>query len=413
MQHHRIRIASLGLLHAWALLSSPGLPAAGAGETCPEHFPGFTLATLQSSDITEASGLAASRNSLGILWTHNDNSNDQRLFAIGQDGIVRAIWTLQASPSVIDPEDLDIGPGPVAGVHYIYLGDIGDNNNLRANIRILRAPEPSVAYNQFGVTGSIPADVITLVFPDGPRDAESLLVDVNGDIYIVAKKVTPGRVYRCAFPQSTTQVNVLQPVGQLNGWGSTQPTGGSISYDGSAIIIRGYYRISMWMRAPGESVAAALARPPCDRPTVWEQQGEALCFHPQGIGYLTVSEGIAQPIHYFPRVLTCTSDEQCDDGDPCTIDTCNNFGCTHLPNFNDTDGDAIPDCFDLCPDSPIGQPVDEFGCPVMTDIPFGQLINALIASELNPELIERFDRNADGLVNGIDLSIIIRELLNN
>ncbi|MBX3395969.1 MAG: hypothetical protein KF841_11445 [Phycisphaerae bacterium] len=413
MQHRRIRTVSLGLLQAWALLSTRGLASARAQEPCPEHLPGLTIATIQSGDITEASGLAASRNSPGILWTHNDNYNDQRLFAIGQDGIVRATWTLEIPSPVIDPEDLDIGPGPVAGVDYLYFGDIGDNNSQRASIRVLRAPEPIVAYGQLGVSGSIPADVITLTYPDGPRDAESLLVDANGDLYIVAKKVTPGRVYRCPFPQSTTQVNLLQEVGQLNGWNTTPPTGGSISFDGSAIIIRGYYRISMWTRARGDSIAAALARPPCDRPIVWEQQGEAVCFFPQGLGYFTVSEGSAQPIHYFPRLLTCTSNEQCDDGDPCTIDICDNIGCAHLPDFNDADGDTIPDCLDLCPDSPAGQPVDEFGCPMFSGNRIGQLISALLADELDHDLIERFDRNADGLVNAIDMAIIIRELLNN
>jgi hypothetical protein len=39
----------------------------------------------------------------------------------------------------------------------------------------------------------------------------------------------------------------------------------------------------------------------------------------------------------------------CDDGDPCTADSCGPNGCEHTALTDDTDGDRINDCQDLCP----------------------------------------------------------------
>jgi len=36
------------------------------------------------------------------------------------------------------------GPGPERGKSYLYLGDIGDNNEARAEIVVYRVPEPAL-----------------------------------------------------------------------------------------------------------------------------------------------------------------------------------------------------------------------------------------------------------------------------
>ena len=47
-------------------------------------------------------------------------------------------------------------------------------------------------------------ETFTLQYPDGPRDAETLMVDpLSGDIYIVSKRDTVLHIYRAAYPQST------------------------------------------------------------------------------------------------------------------------------------------------------------------------------------------------------------------
>src|ERR1700690_4315423 len=87
--------------------------------------------------LTEASGIAASRNNPGVLWTENDSGNAAVVYAIDSQG--RNLGTY-ALPGNTDNEDIGIGPGPVTNVSYLYVTDIGDNNSDRANIAIYQSP---------------------------------------------------------------------------------------------------------------------------------------------------------------------------------------------------------------------------------------------------------------------------------
>lgn len=289
------RLFATGVL----LITVAPLSMACAGE-CPSyvHMQGGAV---QSSAIIEASGLAASRRTPGFLFTHNDNTNDQRVFAINTAGELRATFTIVNPTNVRDPEDIAIGPGPTPGETYLYLSDTGDNNNVRTDIAVYRTLEPSVSAAGSPVTANLTADKIQLAYPDGPRDAETLFVDTNGDIYVVVKRLTPGKVYRAPFPQSTTSVNTLEHVGQLP-WGQTQPTGGDMAADGSAIIIRGYFRIDYWDRPVGMSVGDALSAAGCSVPWAIEIQGEAVCFTNDLLDYATVSEGDNPFVNLFERL---------------------------------------------------------------------------------------------------------------
>jgi len=274
---------------------------AGVPDDCPSYSytqPGI----VQPAAVIEASGIAASRTTPGYFYTHNDNFDDQRIFAISASGELRGTWTLDIPSSVRDPEDIAIGPGPMSGVSYIYLADIGDNANVRDDITVYRAVEPTVSATGAPVVAGLPAQSIRLSYPDGPRDAETLMIDINGDMYVIAKRLTPGKVYRAPFPQSTTNVNVLQPVGQLQ-WDLIQPTGGDIAADGSAIIVRGYFRMDLWARPTGANIGSVLSQPGCTVPWVVEPQGEAVCFRDDLLDYATVSEGSNPAINFFNRDL--------------------------------------------------------------------------------------------------------------
>ena len=87
--------------------------------------------------LTEASGVAASRNNPGVIWTENDGGNAAVVYAIDAQG--RNLGTY-ALPGNTDNEDIGIGPGPVTNVAYLYVTDIGDNNSVRVllNPRISR-----------------------------------------------------------------------------------------------------------------------------------------------------------------------------------------------------------------------------------------------------------------------------------
>jgi WD40 repeat protein len=76
-------------------------------------------------------------------------------------------------------------------------------------------------------------------------------------------------------------------------------TAADFSPDGSQLAVRTYRDVLLWDRAPGTSAWSPFDKPPVDAPAVSETQGEAIAFHPDGQGYVTVSEGTGQTLHEF------------------------------------------------------------------------------------------------------------------
>jgi hypothetical protein len=73
-------------------------------------------------------------------------------------------------------------------------------------------------------------DSISLQYPDGPRDVETLMVDpITKDIDIISKRTSYSRVYRAAYPQSISSTTTLEYKCQLP-WGWA--VGGDIIDDG-------------------------------------------------------------------------------------------------------------------------------------------------------------------------------------
>lgn len=276
---------------------------------CPLYQPTLATGTVQSTQLTEISGLAVSRQHPGVLWVHNDSGDLPRIYAVNTSGATLGTYMLEGATHV-DWEDMALGPGPLPGVSYLYIGDIGDNPNTRPEIRVYRVPEPIASATQQPVVTTLTnIDTITLKYPDGPRDAETLMVDTNGDLYIVSKRVTAkGRVYRAAFPQPTTGVSTLEFVAELP-WGSVSgeggATGGDIAPDGSAVAIRRYAfnspKATLWLRPPGTPLASVFAQPGCSIPIALDLQGETLAFDGYGRSYYTISEGTSPAVYRYPQ----------------------------------------------------------------------------------------------------------------
>jgi hypothetical protein len=264
---------------------------------CPKFLGGHEVGKIQSALIGGASGLAASRKNPGVLWIHNDYG-PACVYAITPAGKHLGVYNFAGAKNR-NWEDIAIGPGPEPNVDYIYAGDIGDNNAKRKDVTIYRIIEPNVDANQTPVNVTITnVETIVLVYPDGPRDAETLIVDpLTRDIYIVSKEQT-SKVYRAAYPQKTTDKTTLEQVAKLK-WGMA--TGGDISPDGREIIVRGYFGASLWVRPKTEPMWKAFEGSECAIPIIPEQQGEAICFDSKGTGYYTTSEHRHQPIYYFGR----------------------------------------------------------------------------------------------------------------
>lgn len=63
-------------------------------------------------DLPESSGLAISRRSPGVLWSHNDSSHAAVLFALDSSGVVRGRLALPIRTR--DWEDISTGESPFA-----------------------------------------------------------------------------------------------------------------------------------------------------------------------------------------------------------------------------------------------------------------------------------------------------------
>ncbi len=283
--------------------SVSSLAADQRGTAGIEFAEGVEVGRVAQSVLDEISGMAASQIQPDILWVHNDSGNPQQehIFAIRRDGSAVADYRISNARNV-DWEDIAVGPGPEAGKSYVYVGDIGDNGGRRNTKVLYRVEEPRIGQT----SSTIRADVINLRYPDGPRDAETLLVDPrNGDVYVVGKRDQNNRVYRFAAPLVDGTTRVGEEVARINiHW----LTAGDISPDGSRIIIRTTTRNYLWTRAAGESVGAALSRDPVKIPVRSEPQGEAIAWDRLGVDYYTTSERARQPIYYFQGLGGCGLD---------------------------------------------------------------------------------------------------------
>jgi hypothetical protein len=250
---------------------------------------------------TELSGLVLSRTQPGVLWTENDGGNPNHVFAVGADGALRSDVTVTGATN-FDWEDIALGRLPGGGA-ALLVADIGDNLAQRESISVYRVPEPRVAGGPAIATS--PAQRLELRYPDGPRDAEALLVDPSSGALIVVEKSYVGRagVYVADHPSPGAPVTMRRRARLDLGVGDAV-TGGDVSADGSTIALRTYDGVFIWKRRDGETVAAALRRRPCGARTSLpgEGQGEALALSRGGGAFYTVPEGKRPAIRRYAPI---------------------------------------------------------------------------------------------------------------
>lgn len=263
------------------------------GGSCPQFEAPVQSGTVQSDQVVEASGLVASRQYAGVLWTHNDSGDSARFFALNEVGEDLGEYEL-AEASAYDWEDMALGPGPVEGVDYLLLADIGDNAAVRDSVTIFRVAEPVPGAAEGGDNTLSQWDAIELVYPDGAHDAEAFISDPESGDWLIITKVMKGEcgVYHAAHPQEVAEgPTVLEYSGPL---AFEMATAADISPAGSLIVVRSYVHAEAWSRVPGMSLTEALFGAPCPVPLAPEFQGETVAFSHHGKDYFTLSEGSSQ-----------------------------------------------------------------------------------------------------------------------
>jgi hypothetical protein len=275
----------------------PGAPQAGDPAT-PNYGKPAVLAHLEDQSISESSGVAASRLTPGVYWTHNDTKGGPLVHAFDRQGKSRGAWRV-AGASVVDWEDIAAAPGP-KGRPYLYVGDIGDNDNNRAEVVVYRFPEPAVTESA-ATRETEAAESVALKFPDGPRDAETLLVHPRtGDIYVINKtNAADAGVYKLAAPRQFSGTHTLERVGAIarQGMAGKWFTGGDISPDGRRVVLcdneSGY---ELELPAAESNFDRVWSQPLAPVPLGERKQGEGVCYSHDGASILATSERLPTPL---------------------------------------------------------------------------------------------------------------------
>ncbi len=281
-------------------LSDAGSEAGPSRPRCDAYQQGVSQGTVASNDLEEISGIAASRKNPGVFWVHNDAGNAAKIYAIGAGGEHLGAVTL-SGVGTTDFEDIAVGSGPDPNLTYVYAGDIGDNDEDRSAVHIHRFSEPVVTPGGALLALTVVPETLDVTYSDGPHNAEALLFDpIARELLIVTKTSGPAAVYRVAADFAAGASTVAEKIASVETV-SGAASGGDISPNGDEIILRTDNAAMWWWRAPGTTVAQALAGSSCPVPTKNEPNGEALAFRADGTGYVTVSEGAHPPVYFFAR----------------------------------------------------------------------------------------------------------------
>jgi Esterase-like activity of phytase len=277
-----VRVGGGGLLLALALLLWAPHPALADSARA--------LCTIRDQRIDESSGLAASGDR---LWTVNDGGSRLRVFELSRS--CRVLRTIEAG---IDPYDVEDLARAVDGT--LWLADTGDNALNRSTVAVERL-RPDGSATRYRLT-----------YPDGPHDAEALLLTPSGQLFVATKEPLTSDVYTPSGPLSAARPTPLRKVastgflptgtagGPVGTAGQVVVTGGAVSPDGRTVVLRTYTDAYVWAAPDGDVAAAIASGQPRRIPLPPTAQGEAVAFTPDGRSLLTSTEGVPAPVHEIP-----------------------------------------------------------------------------------------------------------------
>ena len=258
--------------------------------TGPAEVPPTVRCQITDARLAELSGLVAVGDQLLAV---NDGGDQAAVHLL--DAACQVVDVHTAAVDPYDPEDMAIGADGT-----VWLADTGDNNAIRPTVALIALrPDSTTA-------------VYRLSYPDGPHDAEALLLAPDGTPYLVTKEVLgASKVYRPASAlvdggtvalAEVAAVNVTltgTPGGPVGRAGQLMITGGAVSADGSRLALRTYTDAYVWPLA-GSDVPGALAAPPVRVPLPESPQGEAISFSADNRNLVVASEGLPSDVTVVP-----------------------------------------------------------------------------------------------------------------
>ena len=267
-----------------------GVETAAAEEAVALYGDPLDLCAVTDARLPEISGLAVSGSTTLAM---NDGGDAVTVYEL--DGSCAVTGERTAAVDPYDPEDMAL-----AADGTVWLADTGDNRLSRTTVALIALAPDGVA------------TVYRMSYPDGPRDAEALLLAPDGTPYLVTKEVLgTSEVYRPAQALDAGAVVPLEQVadlafsltgtegGPVGRAGQLLVTGGAVSPDGAVLALRTYTDAYVWALA-GSDVPAALATAPVVVPLPAAPQGEAIAFAADGRSLVVTGEGLPAAVTALP-----------------------------------------------------------------------------------------------------------------
>jgi hypothetical protein len=271
-----------------AALAEP-TPAPGAGPTAT---PATVLCTVNDKNLREISGLVATANGYAVMNDGSGSPARDRVFQLDKSCRVTKSQPY-ASPGPRDPEDLATGKDG-----SLWVADIGDNSTNTER-------RSTIALWKFSANLTGTPALYRLRYPNGPHDAEALLLAADDSPIIVTKGTAKSDIYVPVGPltvsRSQNQFVDLKKVGEFTPQrtGTSNPlallgyfavTGGANSPDRSKVAIRTYADAYEWDVPDGDVVKAVTTGKPRVTPLPDEEWGEAIAYTRDSAAFLTVSD---------------------------------------------------------------------------------------------------------------------------
>ncbi len=270
--------------------------------------------------ITEASGMAPSRLDDNLLWILNDGGSGAMLFAADTTGRALARFTVKGAKNK-DWEDL--ASFVKNGRSYLLIADVGDNDARRKHCTLYFVEEPVVETNRdSGKNAATVAWRTKFVYEDGPRDCESVAVDIaNGRVLLLSKRESVPSLYSLPLgrpgddsKKTATRVGKVPQIppptakdlldDPIHGAYGSRNTAMDIAPDGGSALVLTYKCAYWYPRAEDETWEGALSKKPSRIlfPKLW--QAEAACFSQDGKSVFVTSENRPAPLYRIPMKTT-------------------------------------------------------------------------------------------------------------
>ena len=242
--------------------------------------------TIKDARITESSGLAVDPGA-NLYWTVNDSGDRGVAYGIGLDGEVQGTLNFRSQPQDVE----------AVAIHEdrLYIADIGDNDRQRDSVRVYFFKNPRAN----GLTVTYYA--YDFQYPDGPHNAETLLVDDTGRLFIVTKG-RKGAIYEAPLRPRRQDTNELERVGAA----PSNVTDGTFLPGGERIALLTYNSVEVIDANSYEVVTSA---PIPDQP-----QAESLTLSLDEQSLLVGSEGKKSKVYSVPVPSEATPTPTPDPG---------------------------------------------------------------------------------------------------